>query len=49
MHSGSRGRCPKREILVVFDQKVKKKNIKMIIPVRVQPIGDWEGGHMTKF
>ena len=49
MHLGSRGRCPKREILVLSDQKVKKKNIKMIMPVRVQPIGHWEGGHMTKF
>ena len=42
-------RCPKKEILVVFDPKVRKKKIMMIIPIRVQPIGDWEGGHMTKF
>ena len=38
MHLGSRGRCPKREILLLSDQKVKKKNIKMIISVRVQPM-----------
>ena len=43
------GRYPKKEILVVFDPKVRKKKIMMIIPIRVQPIGDWEGGHMTKF
>ena len=42
-------RCPKKEILVVSDQKVKKKKIMMIILIRVQPIGDWEGGHMIKF
>ena len=39
----------KQEILVVSDQKVKKKKIMMIILVRLQPIGKWEGGHMTKF
>ena len=32
-------RCPKKEILVVSDQKVKKKKIVMIMPVRVKPIG----------
>ena len=40
------GRCPKKEISVVFDPKVRKKKI---MTIRVQPIGDWEGGHMTKF
>ena len=43
------GRGPKKETLVVFDPKVRKKKIMMITPIRVQPIGDWEGGHMTKF
>ena len=43
------GRCPKKEISVVFDPKVRKKKIMAIIAIRVQPIGDWEGGHMTKF
>ena len=32
-----------------YDQKVKKNNKKMIIPVRVQPIGHWEDGHMSNF
>ena len=35
------GRCPKREISVVFDPQVRKTKIMMIIPIRVQPIGDW--------
>ena len=43
------GRCPKKEMSVVFDAKVRKKKIMMIIHIMVQPIGDWEGGHMTKF
>ena len=43
------GRCPKKEISVVFDPKVRKKKIMMIIHIMVQPIGDWECGHMTKF
>ena len=42
-------RCPNKEILVVFDPKVRKKKIMMIIPIRIQPIGDWGGGYMTKF
>ena len=49
MHSGSRVDVQKKEISVVFDPKVRKKKIMMIIPIRIQPIGDWEGGHMTKF
>ena len=48
MHSGSRVDVQKRKS-GVFDPKVRKKKIMMIIPLRVQPIGDWEGGHMTKF
>ena len=43
------GRCPKMVISVVFDPRVRKKKIMMIIPIRIQPIGDGEGGHMTKF
>ena len=35
------GRCPKREISVVFDPQVRKKKIMMSIPIRVQPIGNW--------
>ena len=34
---------------MVSGQTVKKMNIKMNIPVGVQPIGSWKGGHMTKF
>ena len=40
------GRCPKKEISVISDQKVKKKKIMMIISIRVQPIGYWEGGQI---
>ena len=39
----------KKGKFIYCDEKVKKNKTRMILPVRVHPIGHWEGGHMTNY